>query len=158
MKLLTLLSAFVGLAIVLAATLYVRRRGERSPDGEPKDAPKRKAGPGGQRTDASGKVAEERRAQPRWLTRHVVVTVADADSRKVLGEATVYDRSVDGVRLVGDLMLDTGARLFICPRTPGESNDGAKVEVRYCRRADSSWVLGCKFTEPLSLETSARLG
>jgi PilZ domain len=158
MKLLTLLSAFVGLAIVLAATFYARRRAERPQDAEPKNGPKRKGGAAARPGDASGHIAEERRAQPRWLTRHVKVTVADADSRKVLGEATVFDRSVDGVRLVGDLMLDTGARLFICPRTPGDRNDGAKVEVRYCRRADSSWVLGCRFTEPLSLEASARLG
>ena len=101
---------------------------------------------------------EERRAQPRWQTDKVSVSISDADSKKVVGAATIFDRSVDGIRLVGDLKLDAGARILIRPIPGGGSDDGAKAEVRYCRRADDTWVLGCRFTQPLTWEASARLG
>jgi len=84
--------------------------------------------------------------------------IADAETRKVLTRATIYDRSQSGMRLVAERNLDTGARLFICPAHPGQGSASAKVEVRYCQRSDDGWLLGCKFTEPLSEEASARLG
>jgi len=102
--------------------------------------------------------ADERRMGPRWLTRRVSVMIADADTRKVLTRATLYDRSLTGLRLVAERNLDTGARLYICPAQPGVAAASAKVEVRYCQRSDDGWLLGCKFTEPLTEEASARFG
>lgn len=152
----SLVSAAAGLFVLAAATFYARRRVHRH---------------GAERTDTNGGAGakprparaaavqgEERRTQPRWLTRKIRVSVADADSRKVLGVATIYDRSIDGVRLVGNLSLATGARLYICPAAPGEKNEWANIEVRYCKRSDEGWVLGCRFTQPLSWDMSARLG
>src|SRR5207249_2513485 len=70
--------------------------------------------------------AEERRTEARWLTRRVSVMLADADTRKVLTRATIYDRSQSGMRLVAERNLDTGARLFICPALPSQGNASAK--------------------------------
>ena len=102
--------------------------------------------------------ADERRTEARWLTRRVSVMVADADSRKVLTRATIYDRSLNGMRLVAERNLDTGARLYISPASPAKGTESAKLEVRYCQRSDDGWLLGCKFVEPLTEEAAARFG
>jgi hypothetical protein len=130
-----------GLVLLVATAAYARRR----TGGSPGDA----------RPGLPGDV--DRRTQPRWNTRRVTVTVADADTGKVLGTATVFDRSVDGVRLLADLMLEAGARLRIRREEAGDEA-WAAVEVRHCRRADGGWVLGCRFTERLPWDESARLG
>jgi PilZ domain len=128
------------------------------PKSERRPKPKSERHPKPKPAAADTMPADERRTEPRWLTRRVSVMISDADTRKLLTRATLYDRSVTGMRLVAERNLDTGARLFICPATPGSGKESAKVEVRYCQRSDDGWLLGCKFTEPLSEEASARFG
>ena len=143
--------------IALSAVLVSIYRRERAKSEQPDEAPEREH-PEPKPPTPPTPLPDERRNEARWLTRRVSVTLADADSRKVLTRATIYDRSVTGMRLVAERNLDAGARLFICPAHPGKSNATAKVEVRYCQRSDDGWLLGCKFTEPLSEEANARLG
>ena len=145
--------AYIALGTVLVS-IYRR---ERNKSAQPDDSPERDR-PEPKSPAPPTPLPDERRGDPRWLTRRVSVMIADADSRKVLTRATIYDRSLSGMRLVAERTIDTGARLFICPAHPGQGNGSAKVEVRYCQRSDDGWLLGCKFTEPLSDEASARLG
>jgi hypothetical protein len=161
--------AYVGLGYALLA-IYRRekqkqpeqyddvRSGDPKPDAADTPKPKTERRPKPKPAAVDTMPADERRAEPRWLTRRVSVMIADADTRKVLTRATLYDRSLTGIRLVAERNLDTGARLFICPAQPGEKSASAKVEVRYCQRSDDGWLLGCKFTEPLTEEASARFG
>jgi hypothetical protein len=162
--------AYVGLGFVLL-TLYRREKQksaqqyddvpvEDRPKPEAEDVPKTKSERRSKRKPAAldTMAPEERRIEPRWLTRRVSVMISDADTRKVLTRATLYDRSLTGLRLVAERNLDRGTRLFICPTLPGSGNESAKVEVRFCQRSDDGWLLGCQFTEPLTDEASARFG
>ncbi len=147
--------AYVGLGFLLLS-LYRRER-QKPAEAESDDLPKQDH-PRPKPAAHDTMPADERRTEARWLTRRVSVMLADADSRKVLTRATIYDRSLSGMRLVAERNLDTGARLYICPAHPGKGNESAKVEVRYCQRSDDGWLLGCKFTEPLTEEAAARFG
>jgi len=162
--------AYVGLGFVLL-TLYRREKQKPSqdydevpiedrPKGEADDRPQPKSErhPKPKPAAVDTMPADERRTEPRWLTRRVSLMITDAETRKVLTRATLYDRSLTGIRLVAERNLDTGSRLFICPTQPGSGKESAKVEVRFCQRSDDGWLLGCKFTEPLSEEASARFG
>jgi hypothetical protein len=145
--------AYIALSCVLVS-IYRR---ERSKSEQPDETPEREH-PEPKTPTAPTPLPDERRTDPRWLTRRISVTVADADSRKILTRATVYDRSLTGMRLVAERNLDTGSRLYICPTHSGKDGASAKVEVRYCQRSDDGWLLGCQFTEPLSDAASARFG
>ena len=162
--------AYVGLGYALLA-LYRREKQkpaeqyddvpvQDSPKSEAEDSPKPKSErrPKPKAATMDTMPADERRLEARWLTRRISVMIADADTRQVLTRATLYDRSQNGMRLVAERNLDTGSRLFICPARAGSGSETAKVEVRYCQRSDDGWLLGCKFTEPLSEEASARFG
>jgi PilZ domain-containing protein len=143
--------------VALGAVLVSIYRRERAKSEQPDEASDRER-PEPNTSAAPTPLPEERRNEARWLTRRVSVMIADADTRKVLTRATIYDRSANGMRLVAERNLDSGARLFICPAHPGQNNATAKVEVRFCQRSDDGWLLGCKFTEPLTEEASARFG
>jgi len=145
--------AYIALGCVLVS-IY---RKERNKSEQPEETPEREQ-PEPKTPPPPTPLPDERRTDPRWLTRRISVVVADADSRKMLTRATIYDRSLTGMRLVAERNLDTGSRLYICPAHAGKDGASAKVEVRYCQRSDDGWLLGCRFTEPLTEEASARFG
>src|SRR4026208_138024 len=97
--------AYVGLGFVLLA-LYRREKQKPSqdydevpiedrPKGEADDRPQPKSErhPKPKQAAVDTMPADERRTEPRWLTRRVSLMITDAETRKVLTRATLYDRS-----------------------------------------------------------------
>ncbi len=92
--------------------------------------------------------SRERRQAQRQRGSQVAVLVTDDSGQGPPCRGVVIDRSVGGLRLGVDEAVAVGTILRIRPAHAPPLVPWTQVEVKYQRRADGGWVLGCQFVQP----------
>jgi hypothetical protein len=91
----------------------------------------------------AGSASEKRRsARRKGLIVPVVVCRTDGGTQL---DATVVDRSLQGLGILGSVAMARGTRLKVRPRDIHDDAFSVQVEVRNCVQKGQQWHLGCQF-------------
>jgi hypothetical protein len=90
--------------------------------------------------------ASEKRSLARRGGLTVPVTLCRAAGSPLV-EASVVDRSLQGLGIVIHRPFTRGTLLKVRPRHAPEKMPSVQVEVRNCRHKGKQWLLGCRFLE-----------
>lgn len=115
----------------------------RRPDGG------HEASPASAESAAAPAGASDRRGMPRRRGNPASVLISRADTGDSF-QGVVADRSPDGLCLIVDQEVESGALLRVRPLHAPSDTTWFPVEVRSCRPELKIWIVGCRFTQRLT--------
>jgi hypothetical protein len=141
------LAGAVGLTCACAALVLGNRALAKRRRAKPPPPPAEKPTPEGQHDPFVQGSACERRSALRRSGRTVRVLLSDGDYRDEPFEGWVIDRSVGGLCLCANEVVQPGVRLKVMPENAPPETPWVEVEVRSVREEDGQQEIGCKFVK-----------
>lgn len=88
---------------------------------------------------------DEKRRAGRRRGKYLEIEMSDPDNDHALCQGWVLDRSLGGLRLMGDRDWPPGKILGIRVRDKANCMPWLEIQVRHCKPTTHGWELGCQF-------------